>query len=73
MAFQNWVEPYVFTSKKKKEKTKKKVDLKNNSKNASEKWPFIGYPSKVGICHVIPCIVSFRAILENCFTDLMFT
>ena len=41
MAFQNWVEPYVFTSKK---KTKKKVDLKNNSKNASEKWPFIGQP-----------------------------
>ena len=41
MAFQNWVEPYVFTSKKKDEK---KVDLKNNSKNASEKWPFIGQP-----------------------------
>ena len=44
MAFQNWVEPYVFTSKKKKKKRrKKKVDLKNNSKNASEKWPFIGH------------------------------
>ena len=40
MAFQNWVEPYVFTSKK---KDGKKVDLKNNSKNASEKWPFIGH------------------------------
>ena len=27
-----------------KKKGEKKVDLKNNSKNASEKWPFIGYP-----------------------------
>ena len=27
-----------------KKKDEKKVDLKNNSKNASEKWPFIGHP-----------------------------
>ena len=27
-----------------KKKDEKKVDLKYNSKNASEKWPFIGHP-----------------------------